>query len=122
MTCRHLPMVERLLSGCHLGQMTVEGYPLANASNKYHVLRGTIRFTTNSGRIKIMAKEDEIRLIAYNIWEQESCPSGKSCEHWFRAEAIWRQQQKDSTVAINTKTRTKEIGPKTKKTLAKTKA
>jgi hypothetical protein len=41
-----------------------------------------------------MVKEDEIRLIAYNIWEQESCPNGKDCEHWFRAEAIWEEQQK----------------------------
>jgi hypothetical protein len=43
---------------------------------------------------KRMAKEDEIRLIAYNIWEQEGCINGKDCEHWFRAEAIWEEQQK----------------------------
>ena len=41
-----------------------------------------------------MAKEDEIKLIAYNIWEQEACPNGKDCEHWFRAEAMWEEQQK----------------------------
>lgn len=41
-----------------------------------------------------MAKEDEIRLIAYNIWEKEGCINGKECEHWFRAEAIWEEQQK----------------------------
>jgi hypothetical protein len=41
-----------------------------------------------------MAKEDEIRLIAYNIWEQEGCINRKDCEHWFRAEAIWEEQQK----------------------------
>ena len=41
-----------------------------------------------------MAKEDEIRVIAYNIWEQEGCPNGKDCEQWYRAEAIWELRQK----------------------------
>jgi hypothetical protein len=43
-----------------------------------------------------MAKKDEIRLIAYNIWEQEGCINGKDCEHWFRAEAIWEEQEKSN--------------------------
>jgi hypothetical protein len=42
----------------------------------------------------LMAKEDEIRLIAYTIWEEEGCPHGKDCEHWQRAEVIWEQKQK----------------------------
>jgi hypothetical protein len=41
-----------------------------------------------------VGREDEIRLIAYTIWEQEECPNGKDCEHWFRAEAFWEEQQK----------------------------
>jgi hypothetical protein len=41
-----------------------------------------------------VAKIDEIRFIAYNLWEQEKCPNGKDCEHWFRAEAIWEENQK----------------------------
>jgi hypothetical protein len=40
-----------------------------------------------------MAKEDEIKLIAYNIWEEEGCVEGRDCEHWYRAELIWQQQQ-----------------------------
>jgi hypothetical protein len=43
-----------------------------------------------------MNREDEIRLIAYSIWEQEGCLNGKDCEHWFRAEAIWEEQQKQA--------------------------
>jgi hypothetical protein len=42
----------------------------------------------------IVTKEDEIRRIAYNIWEQEGCPKGKRCEHWHQAEAIWQLRQK----------------------------
>jgi len=39
-----------------------------------------------------MGKEDEVRLIAYNIWEQEERINGKDSEHWFRAEVIWEEQ------------------------------
>ena len=45
-----------------------------------------------------MAKEDEIKLLAYKIWEQEGCINGKDCEHWFRAEAIWEEQNKKDAV------------------------
>ena len=41
-----------------------------------------------------MGREDEIRLIAYSIWEEENCPDGRDCEHWFRAEIIWEEQNK----------------------------
>ena len=39
-----------------------------------------------------MGREDEIRLIAYEIWEGEGCPIGRDCEHWFRAEVVWEQK------------------------------
>jgi hypothetical protein len=39
-----------------------------------------------------MSKEDEIRLIAYRIWEEEGCRDGHDCEHWFRAEALWEKK------------------------------
>ena len=41
-----------------------------------------------------MAKDDEIRLIAYNIWEQQGCPAGKDCENWIKAESIWDNREK----------------------------
>lgn len=41
-----------------------------------------------------MGQEDEIRLIAYRIWEKEGCLNGRDCEHWYKAEVIWNQQQK----------------------------
>jgi translation elongation factor EF-1alpha len=47
-----------------------------------------------------MAKEEEIRLIAYNIWEQEGCPNGRDCEHWFRAEALWKKHNNRPEVPI----------------------
>jgi hypothetical protein len=41
-----------------------------------------------------MGKEDEIREIAYTIWEEEGCCDGRDFDHWLRAEAIWRSKQK----------------------------
>ena len=40
-----------------------------------------------------MVKEDEIRLIAYNIWEQEGRPVGKDVEYYFRAKKILEEQE-----------------------------
>jgi hypothetical protein len=54
-----------------------------------------------------MAKEDEIRLIAYNIWEEEGCVNGRDCDHWIRAEAIW-EQQNQKTAVQNTKPQPKQ--------------
>jgi hypothetical protein len=39
-----------------------------------------------------MGREDEIRLIAHSIWEDEGCPDGRDREHWLRAETIWEEQ------------------------------
>lgn len=40
-----------------------------------------------------MGREDEIRLIAYAIWEEESCPDGRDCEHWLTAETLWEKRE-----------------------------
>jgi hypothetical protein len=68
-----------------------------------------------------VAKEDEIRFIAYNIWEEENCPNGRDCEHWFRAEAIWEEQQKPRPVGTGTKTQPKQVDQNPNKTLPKRK-
>jgi hypothetical protein len=53
-----------------------------------------------------MGKEDELKLIAYSIWQEEGCVDGHDCEHWFRAETIWEQSYKTSAVE-STKTDSK---------------
>lgn len=40
-----------------------------------------------------MHHEDEVKLIAYELWEQEGRPDGQDMEHWLRAEAIWAERQ-----------------------------
>ena len=46
-----------------------------------------------------MGKEDEIRIIAYSMWEQEGSRDGHDCEHWLKAEVIWEQSQKKTGAA-----------------------
>ncbi len=46
-----------------------------------------------------MGREDEIKLIAYAIWEEASCPDGRDCEHWLMAETIWEQRGKSGAAA-----------------------
>ena len=65
-----------------------------------------------------MGKEDEVRLIAYSIWEQEDCPNHKDCEHWFRAEAIWEDRQKREAVSNGIKTQAKPATRQNSKKMA----
>ncbi len=64
-----------------------------------------------------MGREDEIKLIAYTIWEEEGCIDGHDCEHWYRAEVIWQQQQEEKTKAAKQETKSKT--PLKGKTVAK---
>ncbi len=69
-----------------------------------------------------MGREDEIRLIAYDIWEVENCPDGCDCEHWYRAEVIWEQRQKPQAAVKNTKKQSKKtVEQKEKVKIAKKK-
>jgi hypothetical protein len=40
-----------------------------------------------------MQHDDEVREIAYKIWEEEGYPEGHDREHWFKAEAVWQEGQ-----------------------------
>lgn len=40
-----------------------------------------------------MHHEEEVRLIAYEIWDQEGRPEGHDLDHWLQAEAIWAERQ-----------------------------
>jgi hypothetical protein len=41
-----------------------------------------------------MDREDEIRLIAYSIWEENAYCDGHHLEHWLKAEAIWEERNR----------------------------
>jgi hypothetical protein len=48
-----------------------------------------------------MGREDEIRVIACNIWEQEGCRDGHDCDNWLKAEVIWEEKEKDNAASAN---------------------
>ena len=53
--------------------------------------------------LEAMAKpkrEEEVRLIAYEIWLNEGCPHGWHEEHWFKAESIWQARQEQNTLPV----------------------
>jgi hypothetical protein len=65
-----------------------------------------------------MEKEDEIRLMAYNLWVEEGRLEGRDQEYWFKAEAIWRKTHSLNPVSVEKKqgpAQTVKQGPKNKK-------
>ena len=49
-----------------------------------------------------MVTEEQIRALAYTIWEQEGCPEGKREEHYYRAKQILEEQEVISSVEFET--------------------
>jgi len=45
-----------------------------------------------------MVTEEQIRALAYTIWEQEGRPNGKHEEHYLRAKQILEEKESTSSV------------------------
>jgi hypothetical protein len=54
-----------------------------------------------------MGREDEIRTIAYRIWEDEGRGDGHDFDHWLKAEMLWEEERKNDIAFEVTKTRSK---------------
>jgi len=50
-----------------------------------------------------MDREEEIRLIAYQIWEEEGSVHGLDAGHWQRAELIWENHTKQRKSSVDKK-------------------
>ena len=57
--------------------------------------------------------DEEIRQLAYRLWQEAGCPNGSDLQHWLKAQDIWRQthpakkpRTKPSVAKKPTKTRT----------------
>lgn len=37
--------------------------------------------------------DEDIRQIAYQLWQDEGCPDGRHLEHWVKAESVWQARQ-----------------------------
>jgi Protein of unknown function (DUF2934) len=57
-----------------------------------------------------MNRDEEIREVAYKLWQEEGYPHGYEVQHWLKAEAIWQEKHRP------------KIKPKQLKTLKRTKS
>jgi hypothetical protein len=48
-----------------------------------------------------MGREDEIKTLAYRIWEEEGRYDGHDFDHWLKAEVIWEDKQKEEPHEIH---------------------
>ena len=47
-------------------------------------------------------REDEVQALAYRLWEEAGRPTGKSQEHWYRAEQLLRSgPRRDPRLPLN---------------------
>ena len=61
-----------------------------------------------------MEREEEIRKIAYQIWEQEGYVNGRDFDHWSRAEQIWESARPQKTATLTRNPTSKSIFGKKK--------
>jgi hypothetical protein len=52
-----------------------------------------------------MNRDEEIRQVAYKLWQEEGYPHGYEVQHWLKAEAIWQEKHR-------AKSKPKESKPK----------
>jgi hypothetical protein len=67
-------------------------------------------------------RDEEIRLIAYHLWENKGRPEGHHVEHWLKAKAMWEEQhaQEQPQRARATRKKTPAIKPATRRAGGKT--
>lgn len=59
-----------------------------------------------------MATEDEIKRLAYKLWQEEGQPDGKDLEHYFQARRILEEKEaNNSLIPVSTPPRLAEISP-----------
>jgi hypothetical protein len=39
-------------------------------------------------------RDEEIRQVAYKLWQEEGCPDGYDVQHWLKAETIWQEEKR----------------------------
>jgi len=60
-----------------------------------------------------MNGDEEIRQVAYKLWQEEGCPDGYELQHWLRAKMIWdginRPQSEPKQTKALTKRKSRKI-------------
>jgi Protein of unknown function (DUF2934) len=56
-------------------------------------------------------REEQIRKLAYRIWQEEGHPHGYEVQHWLKAEAIWLEEHGAKTTPKQAKATPKQPKP-----------
>lgn len=46
-------------------------------------------------------RDEEIRQLAYRLWQEEGCPNGCDVEHWLRAQMIWEEMKRPKNKPVS---------------------
>ncbi len=74
-----------------------------------------------------MEHEEQIRQLAYSMWEREGYPEGRAMEHWLKAETILRGEgsetilQSESSQDCQTQSK-KTVRPTKQKSVGRTRS
>ncbi len=47
--------------------------------------------------------DEEIRQLAYRLWQEAGCPEGNEVQHWLKAETIWLDEKRAPSEAKQAK-------------------
>lgn len=50
-------------------------------------------------------RDEEIRQLAYRLWQEAGCPEGNDVQHWLKAEVIWLNDHRAAIPANAAKAR-----------------
>ena len=39
-------------------------------------------------------RDEEIRQLAYRLWQEAGCPNGSDLQHWLRAQELWQEEHR----------------------------
>jgi hypothetical protein len=54
-------------------------------------------------------RNEQIRELAYRIWQEEGYPEGHEVQHWLKAEAIWLKELREEHRAKSTRKERKPV-------------
>jgi hypothetical protein len=62
-----------------------------------------------------MTRDEEIRQVAYRLWQEAGRPDGYDVQHWLEAEIIWLEEHRPQSGPKQSKPKSAPKEPKPKK-------
>ena len=50
-------------------------------------------------------RDEEIRQLAYRLWQESGCPNGSDLQHWLKAQELWQEKHRPKSRPKPTKAR-----------------